>query len=90
MKKALEKIWSDCFAEDCAAIETDEEKELAKKTAELCKEVNKMLTEEQKSAAQKYMDAIYEMQSVFVKKAFFNGCVFALRFAFEAGCLGKE
>ncbi|MBQ8908297.1 MAG: hypothetical protein IJY71_06915 [Clostridia bacterium] len=31
MKKALEKLWNDCFAEECAMMNTKEEKALIKK-----------------------------------------------------------
>ena len=33
MKKALEKLWNDCFAEECAMMNTKEEKALIKKAA---------------------------------------------------------
>ncbi len=90
MRKTLEKLWNEYFAEECAVIDTEEERVLLKKAVELQKTVNELLTKEQREAVQKCMEALYEMEGVFIKKAFFNGCEFAASFFFEAGNFGKR
>ena len=84
MKKTLEKLWNEYFAEECATMETKEEKLLAKKALEIHDLVNKLLKKEQIEIVEKYMDALCEIQSLHVKKAFFNGCNFATSFILEA------
>lgn len=84
MKETLEKLWKEYFAEECAATDTEEERALAKKALEMHKTVNELLTKEQIVATEKYIDALFEMQDSFVKKAFFKGCEFAISFLFEA------
>lgn len=90
MKTLLEKLWNEYFAEECAAINTKEEKALVKKAVEMHKTANESLTKEQSEAFEKYIEALYEIQGFFVKKAFFNGCEFATSFLFEAGKLEKR
>ena len=89
MKKTLEKLWKEYFAEECAAIDTEEERTLAKKALDMHKMVNELLTKEQIVATEKYIDALFEMQNSFAKKAFFKGCEFATSFLFEAGNFEK-
>ena len=84
MKETLEKLWKEYFAEECATTDTEEERTLAKKALEMHKTVNELLTKEQIVAIEKYIDALFEMQDSFVKKAFFKGCEFAISFLFEA------
>lgn len=84
MKETLEKLWKEYFAEECATTDTEEERTLAKKALEMHKTVNELLTKEQIVATEKYIDALFEMQDSFVKKAFFKGCEFAISFLFEA------
>ena len=50
---------------------------------------DKKLDKEQQEALEKYVDAIYDMESLFIKKAFFKGCEFTLSFLTGAGRLGK-
>ncbi len=83
MHKAFEKLWNEYFAEKCAAIHTNEERTLIKKAAEMQKAANKLLTKEQSEVAQKYIEALHELHGLFVKKAFFEGCEFAMSFFFE-------
>ncbi len=83
MQEILENLWSEYFAEKCAVIDTDEERVLIRKIDELHEKTKKTLTQEQNSALEKYIEALYENQGMFVKKAFFKGCEFAVSFLFE-------
>ena len=89
MKETLEKLWNECFAEECAVIGTEEERTLLKKAITLRNAVNEALTKEQSESVEKYVEAFYELQGFLLKKAFFKGCEFAVSFLFEAGKLGK-
>ncbi len=80
MKEILEKLWEEHFAEKCAAMDTEEERVLAKKVALMHKTVNELLAKEQIDAIEKYIEALREIQESFVKKAFFKGCEFAMSF----------
>ena len=84
MSAKFESLWNEYFAERCATIHTDEEKTLIRRAAEMHDEINRLLTKEQIEETQKYIELLYEIQSVFVKKAFFTGCGFATSFLFEA------
>ncbi|MBE6698968.1 MAG: hypothetical protein E7584_01835 [Ruminococcaceae bacterium] len=89
MKETFEKLWNEYFAEECAAIDTEEERALVKKALKMHEMVNELLTREQIDAIEKYIETLFEMQDSFVKKAFFKGCEFAISFFFEAGNFGK-
>ena len=89
MKKTLEKLWNECFAEECAVIDTEEEKELTKEAAQFHKAVDALLTKEQRDANEKYIEMLYQMQGCFSKKAFLKGCEFASSFIFEAVTSGE-
>lgn len=89
MKKTLEKLWNDYLSEECAFVNTDEERELMKKTVELHEQANALLNKEQQDAVEKYVDALCDAESLFVQKAFFKGCEFAVSFLSETGNLGK-
>ena len=89
MKETLEKLWNEYLLDECAAIGTDEERKLTKKTAQLHEEANALLNKDQKAAVEKYVDALCDIEALFVKKAFFRGCEFAVSFLLEAGNLGK-
>ncbi len=90
MKEILENLWNEYFAEECAVIDTDEERAFLVRTGELHESVNELLTKEQRETIEKYIEALYEMQNLFVKKAFFKGCEFATTFLFEAGKFAKK
>ena len=90
MKKTLEKLWNEFFAEECAVIDTKEERALIKKAAEIHKAANELLTKEQSDTIEKYIEVIYEIQGFFIKKAFFSGCEFATSFFLESGNFGKR
>ena len=89
MKETLEKLWDEYFSQECAVIDTQKEKELAKKVANLSEAMRELLTEEQSNANQEYVDALCEIQAFFNKKAFLKGCAFATAFLFEAFDFGK-
>lgn len=72
MKKIIEKLWGDCFCEECALIETEEERSLAKKAVEMREALNKSLSKTGEEVSEKYIDTLYEIQGHFIKKAFFK------------------
>lgn len=90
MKETLETLWNEHFAEECSVIDTKEERALLKKADETHKTVNGLLTREQNEAVEKYVEALYQIQGSFVKKAFFKGCQFATSFFFEVMDLQKD
>ena len=85
MKQTLEKLWNEYLSAECAEIDTDEEWERTRKTGKLHEELNALLNKEQQDTLEKYVDTIYDMEALFIKKAFFKGCEFALSFLLEAG-----
>ncbi len=89
MKETLEKLWNEYLLDECAAIDTDEEKKLTKKTVELHEKANDLLNKDQKDAVEKYVNALCDLESIFVKKAFLKGCEFSVSFLLETGNLEK-
>ena len=87
MKETLEKLWNDYLLDECAVMDTDEERALTKKTAELHEKANALLNKDQQDAVQEFVDALCDLESLFVKKAFCKGCEFAVSFLLEAGNL---
>lgn len=85
MKTTLEKLWNEYLSNECAVIDTDEERALTRKVVKLHEEANALLNKEQQDATEKYVDAFCDLEAIFVKKAFFKGCEFALSFMLEAG-----
>ena len=83
MKESLDEIWQYYFLEKCSAIDTRKERIALKKAAVLREKANSLLNNEQKGAIDKYVDAVYEAQGLFTKKAFFKGCEFAASFLSE-------
>ena len=90
MKETLEKLWNEYLVDECAAFDTDDERILTKRTAELHDAANVLLNKEQKVAVAKYVDALCDIDALFAKKAFLKGCEFTLYFLFEAGDLIKK
>ncbi len=90
MQEVIEKLWNEYLAEECAAVDTEEERSLAKKALNLHQKANVLLTKEQREAVEKYMDVLCELQSSFIKKAFFEGCRFAIAFLLETRMLGTK
>ena len=89
MKETLEKLWNEYLLDECAKIDTVEERNLTKKTVKLHEKVNALLNDEQEEAVEKYADALCDLEALFVKKAFLKGCEFTASFLLEAGNLGK-
>lgn len=87
MKDTLERLWDEYLSDECAKIDTDEERKLTKNTVELHEIANAMLNQEQKDAVEKYVDSLCDVEAIFVKKAFIKGCEFAVSFLLEAGNL---
>ncbi len=58
MKETLEKLWNEYLSAECAAIDTDEERNLTKKTVELHEKANTLLNKEQEGAVDEYIDAL--------------------------------
>ncbi len=85
MKKTLEDLWNEYLLEECAAIESEEERNLTKKTAKLHESANALLNNEQKEAVEKYVDALCDLEALFAKKAFLRGCEFSVSFLSELG-----
>ena len=83
MKETLEKLWNECFFEECSLMNTQEEKSLLNDVLEKKKRINEFLNDEHSECIDKYVEAIYKIQGFSVKKAFFKGCEFATSFLFE-------
>lgn len=89
MKEAIEKLWDEYFSGECAEIDTDEERNLTKKTVELHEKAKTLLNKEQEEAVKKYVDSLCDIEALFAKKAFLKGCEFSVSFLFGAGISGK-
>ncbi|MBQ3482573.1 MAG: hypothetical protein IJA78_00165 [Clostridia bacterium] len=89
MKTTLEKLWNEYLLNECAYIDTDEEGNLAKRAVELHEKANTLLNKDQRDAVKKYVEILYDIEALFVKKAFFKGCEFSVSFLFEARNLEK-
>ena len=89
MKQILEKLWNEYLSEVCAAIDTEEERELPKKVAKLHEKLNDLLNEEQELAVEKYLDARCDIDALFLRKAFFKGCEFSVSFLLASWNFGK-
>ncbi|MBR2311764.1 MAG: hypothetical protein IKA46_00540 [Clostridia bacterium] len=89
MKETLEKLWNEYLLDECAVIDTDEERKLTKKAAELHEKANALLNKEQQEAIEKYVDALFDIEALFAKNAFCKGCEFAVSFLLEARNLEK-
>ena len=89
MKETLETLWNELLLEKCASIDTEEEKRLAKKAVELHEKANALLNKEQAALVEQYVETLYDIEAVFMKKAFFKGCEFAVSFLLEAGNFGN-
>ena len=84
MKETLEKLWNEYFWEECAAVSSDEERNLIRITVQLHEKVDGLLNEEQKASVEKYVCALRDVEALFVRKAFFKGCEFASAFFLDA------
>ena len=90
MRLTLEKLWNEYFAEECAVINSKAGKAIMERTVKMYEAANELLTKQQSEAVEKYIEAVYEAQGFFIKKAFFSGCEFATSFLLEAGNFIKE
>ena len=79
----LEKIWNEYLAEECATMEDEEEKALAKRAVAMGKAWREMLSDEARDAVEKYIDLLCELQDALVKRAFRQGCEFTANFFLE-------
>ena len=89
MKPTLEKLWDEYFSEECAILDTEEERELISLTAEANKAVNDLLTKEQRRSVERFVELLHEMNGITLKKAFCRGCEFATSFLLETSGLKK-
>ena len=89
MEQILEKLWNQYFFEQCAAIETEEERDLIKKASMLHEKANTLINREQEDAVENYLNALHENESIFLKKAFFKGVRFAFSLLLETELLEK-
>ena len=89
MKETLDKLWNEYFWDECAAIDTDEERRLTGKIRELREKITPLLNKDQEDALEKYVDALREAEALFTKKAFYTGCKFAVSFLLETESMGK-
>ena len=84
MKETLDRLWNDYLLDECAEIDTEEEKNLTQKAVELQEHANALLNKEQQEAVEKWVDVLCQTDAFFAKKAFFKGCEFAISFLLEA------
>ena len=89
MKETLEKLWNEYLSDACSEIDTDEERNLTENTVELHKKAISSLNKEQRYAMEKYVDSLCDINAIFVKKAFLNGCEFTASFLLEASDFKK-
>lgn len=82
MKITLEKVWDEYFAELCSVIDSEDERELIKKAAVMHEALNKLLIKDQSEVLEKYVETLYEIQGLVVKKAFLRGCDFVTNVLF--------
>ena len=83
MRETLEKLWNEYLLDRCSVIDTDEERKLTNKALELHEKANVLLNKDQQDAVEQYVDAVYDTEALFAKKAFFKGCEFAVSFLLE-------
>ena len=89
MKNILENLWNEYLLDECAVMDTDEERTLTKKAVELHEIANALLNKEQEDAIEQYVNVLHDIEALFAKKAFFKGCEFALAFLLDTGNWGK-
>ena len=84
MKETIERLWCEYLMEECAVIDTEEERRLTKMAVELHEQINVGLNKEQERILEKYVDTLCDIETLFVKKAFCKGCEFTVSFLLEA------
>ena len=83
MRSTLERLWNECLFEECAAIDTDEERRLTKVAIDAHGRLSTMLSKEEEDILQKYVNALCDIHTAFAKKAFLKGCEFSSSFIME-------
>ena len=86
MKATIENLWDEYL---CSTIDMNREQQLTQKTMELNEKAMALLNDEQRAAMEAYIDAIYDIETILIKKAFVKGCEFTASFLIEAGDLKK-
>ena len=89
MKNVIEKLWDEYFSEECAVLNTEEEKELIERVVKAQKEANELLNREQREKVEKFVETLHEMHGISLKKAFCSGCEFATSFLLETSGLKR-
>ena len=84
MKETLEKLWNEYLLDNCAMMDTEEERVQTKKVIALHKEAEELLTQEQKAAVERYAEALCDLDSLLARKAFLKGCEFSVSFFSQA------
>ena len=90
MKNAMNKLWDEYFNEECAVIDTDEERAILRTVIESEEAACASLTQEQRERVEEYAEAIYKGEGAHVKKAFFKGCEFAASFLVSLGISAEK
>ena len=83
MKKITESLWNDYLADECAMLDTEEEKDLSKRISETHEELAKTFTKEQNKAIDALIDLLCELDGILAKKAFTKGCELTANFLLE-------
>lgn len=73
MKEILERLWDEHLSAECAAMDTDEERALARTSVALHEKVRALLNEGQEEMVESYVDALCDMEAHFIKKPFLRG-----------------
>ena len=89
MKNTLEKLWYEYLSDECAVIDTDDERALTKKAAQIHEKLDAQLDKAQKNTVEELIDSLCDVNALFTKKAFSKGCEFAICFLLESGKFGK-
>ena len=84
MKKILENLWNDYLVDQCAIIDTEEERLLTKKLADLQEKLDLQLDKTHRSLLEEYVGILCDIDSLFAKKAFLKGCKFTASFILES------
>ena len=79
----IEKLWDEYFSEECAVLDTVEEKELIDRVVKAQTLTNELLNKEQRESVENFVGTLHEMHGISLKKAFCKGCEFATSFLLE-------
>jgi|GEM_PF-1370318 len=88
MKDTMDRLWDEYLVDECAKIDTDEQRRLAGRAAELGEAVSRLLSAEQGEALEAYVDSLLDAEAFYIKKAFFMGCELAISFLWNSGYTG--